>query len=61
MHLPQRVGHATLAAQKRCEVDGLFAIICGPAVHPSTMLLTPLVGQEAHVPMARGMEFTVRL
>lgn len=61
MNLPQRVRHASLVAQERCEVDGLFGIIFGPTAHPSTMPLTPLVGQEAQVPMARGMEFTMRL
>lgn len=61
MHLPECVGHASLIAQERSEVDGLLGIIFGPTAHPSTMPFTALVGKEAHVPMARGMEFTVRL
>uniref|UniRef100_A0A4W4EA20 Uncharacterized protein n=1 Tax=Electrophorus electricus TaxID=8005 RepID=A0A4W4EA20_ELEEL len=50
-----------LVTQECCEVDRQFGIIPGPAAHLPTMPLAPLVGQKAHVPMAWGVEFTVRL
>ena len=61
VHLPEGVGHAGLVGQEGGEVDRLGGVILGPGAHLSSLLLAPLVGQEAHVPVAGGVEFTVRL
>lgn len=61
VHLPQRVGHASLVSQETSEVDRLAWIILGPRTHPAPMLLATLVGQEPHVSMAGCMEFAMRL
>uniref|UniRef100_A0A3P9B0A9 Uncharacterized protein n=1 Tax=Maylandia zebra TaxID=106582 RepID=A0A3P9B0A9_9CICH len=46
VHLSQRVGHARLISQEGSEVDGMAGVI---------------FGQEPHVPVARSMEFAMRL
>ena len=61
MDLPEGVGHAGLVGQEGSKVDRLAGVVLGPGAHLSSLLLAPLVGQEAHVPVAGGMEFTVRL
>lgn len=61
VHLPQRVGHASLVSQEGSEVDWLAGVIFGPRTHPAPVLLTTLVGQEPHVSMAGCMEFAMRL
>lgn len=61
MHLTQDVGHAGLVAHECGEVDGLAGVVLGPAAGLPPVLLAALAGQEAHVPMAGRVEFTVRL
>uniref|UniRef100_A0A667ZE75 Uncharacterized protein n=1 Tax=Myripristis murdjan TaxID=586833 RepID=A0A667ZE75_9TELE len=61
VHLPEDVGHASLVSQEASEVDGLAGVILGPAAHLPPVPLAALAGQEPHVPMARGVEFTMRL
>lgn len=61
VHLTQDVGHAGLVAHERGEVDGLAGVVLGPAAGLPPVLLAALAGQEAHVPMAGRVEFTVRL
>ena len=59
MHLPEGVGHASFITQKGCKVYRLAWIIFGPWPYPASVLLTSLVGQEAHMSMTRGREFTM--
>ncbi len=61
MNLPQSVGHASLVSQEGCEVDGLARVVFGPRTHFASVPLAAPAGQEAHVSMARCMEFTMRL
>uniref|UniRef100_A0A674DP59 Uncharacterized protein n=1 Tax=Salmo trutta TaxID=8032 RepID=A0A674DP59_SALTR len=61
VHLTQDVGHAGLVAHEGGEVDGLAGVVLGPAAGLPPVLLAALAGQEAHVPMAGRVEFTVRL
>lgn len=61
MHLPEDVGHASLVPKEGGEVDGQVGVILGPCAGLPSVLLAALVGQEAHVPMARSVEFTMRL
>lgn len=61
MHLPQRVGHASLVAQEGSEVDRTAGIILGPRAHPAPMPLASLVGQEARVSMPGCVELSMRL
>ena len=61
VHLPQRVGHASLVSQEGREVDRFAGVIFGPRAHPASILLATLVGQEPHVSMAGCMEFAMRL
>ncbi len=61
VHLPQRVGHASLVSQEGSEVDRLAGVILRPLAHPAPMLLATLVGQEPHASMAGCMEFAMRL
>lgn len=61
MHLPKRVGHASLVAQKGSEVDRIAGIILGPCAHPGPVPLASLVGQEAHVSMSGRVELPMRL
>lgn len=61
MHLSQRVSHSRFVSQEGSEVDGTAGVIFGPWTHPPSVLLASLVRQEAHVPVARSMEFAMRL
>lgn len=61
MHLPQRVGHASLVAQEGSEVDWMAGIILGPRTHPAPVPLASLVGQKAHVSVSGRVELSMRL
>lgn len=61
MHLSEGVGHASFVSQEGSEVDRLAGVVFGPCAYPTPMLLAALVGQEPHVSVAGGMEFTMRL
>lgn len=61
MHLPQRVGHASLVAQEGSEVDWMAGIIFGPRANPAPVPLASLVGQKAHVSMSGRVELSMRL
>lgn len=61
MHLPQRVGHASLVAQEGSKVDWMAGIIFGPRAHPAPVPLASLVGQEAHVSMSGRVELSMGL
>uniref|UniRef100_H2STL5 Uncharacterized protein n=1 Tax=Takifugu rubripes TaxID=31033 RepID=H2STL5_TAKRU len=59
LHLPQRVGHASLISQESGEVHRTPGIVFGPRTHPAPVLLAALVWQEACVSMARGVELAM--
>lgn len=61
VHLPQRVGHASLVAQEGGEVDRLAGVIFGPRAHPAPVLPATLAGQEAHVSVAGRVKLAMRL
>uniref|UniRef100_A0A3Q1CTU1 Uncharacterized protein n=1 Tax=Amphiprion ocellaris TaxID=80972 RepID=A0A3Q1CTU1_AMPOC len=61
VNLPQGVGHPGLVSQEGGEVDGVAGVVFGPRSDPPTVLLAALVGQKPHVPVARCVEFTMRL
>lgn len=61
VYLPQSMGHASLVAHERSEVDRLAGVILRPGAHLTPVFTATLTGQEPHVSMTRGMEFTMRL
>lgn len=61
MHLSESMGHSSLVAHEGSEVDRLAGVILRPGAHLTPVLTAALTGQEPHVSMTRGMEFTVRL
>lgn len=61
VHLPQRMGHASLVSQESGEVNWKAGIIFGPRTHPAPVPLATLAWEEASVSMAGCMEFAMRL
>lgn len=61
VHLSQGMGHASLVAHEGSKVDRFAGVILGPGAHLPPVLAAALTGQEPHVSMTRGMEFTMRL
>jgi len=61
VHLPQGVCHASLVSHEGGQVDRVAGVVFRPCLHPPPVPLAPLAGQEPHVPVARGMKFTMRL
>lgn len=59
LHLPQCVRHASLVSQESSEVHRTAGIVFGPRSHSAPVLFATLVGQEAHVSMARCVELAM--